>query len=242
MHNQGCFNEIQLFLIKIWSARKALIKFQPLLSRLLNIKEDFHVHTSYNDHSALDLNVASAVNYAEAIGLKTLAFTEHVRRESNWIDSYVNEIEKINTNSNLKLITGFEAKILKDGSIDCLPKYSDNYFVIASFHTIYGNKEIWMNAIKNVIQNPDVNVIGHLAPEQSFSLHNEELIEICELLREHGKIIELNAKYIRPPLDWVLKFKEHNVEFHLGSDAHSLHEIGEFSRIRKLVQVVNSES
>jgi putative hydrolase len=208
---------------------------------LLNIREDFHVHTNYNDHSALDLNVESAVQYAEAIGLETLAFTEHVRRESSWIDNYVNEIERINKKSVLKIITGFEAKILKDGSIDCDPKYSKNYFVIASFHTIYGNKEIWMNAIKNAIQNPDVNVIGHLAPEPTFRLNNEELLELCELLRHHGKIIELNAKYKHPPLDWLLQFKNHEVRFHLSSDAHSLNEIGDFRRIYHMIEAVRAK-
>jgi putative hydrolase len=209
---------------------------------LINIKEDFHVHTSYNDHSSPDLNVTSAVKYAESIGLKTLAFTEHVRRESNWIDRYVNEIEINNNRPNLKLITGFEAKILRDGSIDCPSQYSKDYFIIASFHTIYGNKEIWMNAIKRAIRNPDVNVIGHLAPEPSFSLDCEELIEICELLKKHGKIVELNAKYERPPMDWVRKFKKHNVNFHLGSDAHSLSEIGEYGRIFRLIQLVGTNS
>lgn len=208
---------------------------------MLNIREDFHVHTSYNDHSALDLNVESAVQYAEAIGLETLAFTEHVRRESSWIDNYVNEIERINMKSVLKIITGFEAKILKDGSIDCDPKYSNNYFVIASFHTIYGNKEIWMNAIKNAIQNPDVDVIGHLAPEPTFRLNNEELLELCELLKYHGKIVELNAKYKRPPLDWLLQFKNHEVRFHLGSDAHSLNEIGDFRRIYHMIEAVRAK-
>lgn len=209
---------------------------------MINIKEDFHVHTSYNDHSSQDLNIESAIRYAESIGLQTMAFTEHVRKESDWIDKYVNEIERNNTRPSLKLITGFEAKILRDGSIDCLPKYSKDYFVIASFHTIYGNKGIWINAIKNVIQNPDVSVIGHLAPEPSFSLDDDELTEICALLKQHGKIVELNAKYNRPPMEWVVKFKEHNIEFHLGSDAHSLNEIGEFSRILKLVQVVCTNS
>jgi putative hydrolase len=209
---------------------------------LLNIKEDFHVHTSYNDHSAPDLNVASAVKYAESIGLKTLAFTEHVRRESDWIENYVNEIERNKITPNLRIITGFEAKILKDGSIDCLSKYSADYFVIASFHTIYGNKEIWINAIKSAIKNHDVNVIGHLAPEPTFTLNNEELIEISQLLKDHHKIVELNAKYNRPPMDWVRKFKKYHVEFHLGSDAHSLNEIGEFGRILKLIQFADAGS
>ena len=209
---------------------------------MLNTREDFHVHTSYNDHSSPDLNIESAVKYAELIGLRTLAFTEHVRRESNWIDDYVNEIERNNTKPNLNVITGFEAKILKDGSIDCPPKYSKDYFVIASFHTIYGNKKIWMNAFRNAIQNPDVDVIGHLAPEPSFSLDSDELIEICELLKDNEKIVELNAKYNRPPLDWALKFKEYNIAFHLGSDAHSLNEIGEFSKILNLVRAICANS
>lgn len=209
---------------------------------MLNIKEDFHVHTNYNDHSAPDLNVASAVKYAESIGLKTLAFTEHVRRDSDWIENYLDEIESYNDKSNLRIITGFEAKILKDGSIDCLSKYSADYFVIASFHTIYGNKEIWINAIKNAIRNPDVNVIGHLAPETTFTLDNEELIELSHLLKDHRKIVELNAKYNRPPLDWVRAFKQYHVAFHLGSDAHSLNEIGEFGKILKLLQFVDASS
>jgi len=207
---------------------------------LLNIKEDFHVHTSYNDHSASDLNITSAVRYAEAIGLETLAFTEHVRRESSWIDRYINEIEKVDNRTNIKLIIGFEAKILRDGSIDCHPKYSKDYLVIASFHTVYGNKEIWMNAIENAIRNPDVDVIGHLAPEPTFSLNVAELMELCELLKNYGKIVELNAKYVRPPIDWVLMFKNHDVKFHLGSDAHSLDQIGNFTKIQKMIEVVHS--
>jgi putative hydrolase len=230
-----------LFLIKIWSSSKTLIKTPFILSRLLNIKEDFHVHTNYNNHSSLDLNIESAIQYAEKIGLKTLAFTEHVRRDSLWIDKYLDEIERFSRKSGLKIIMGFEAKILKDGSIDCDPKYSNNYFVIASFHTIYGNKEIWMNAIKAAIQNPDVDVIGHLSPEPTFSLNNEELLGLCELLRTNDKIVELNAKYRRPPLDWLLQFKSHNVKLHFGSDAHSVTEIGDFSRIHQLIEAVRTK-
>jgi histidinol phosphatase-like PHP family hydrolase len=56
------------------------------------------------------------------------------------------------------------------------------------------------------------------------------------------KIIELNAKYHRPPPKWLLKFKEQNIRFHLGSDAHSLQEIGNFSKISDLIAIVQDDS
>jgi histidinol phosphatase-like PHP family hydrolase len=84
-----------------------------------------------------------------------------------------------------------------------------------------------------------VDVIGHLAPEPTFDLNDEELSEIASLMFSNQKIIELNAKYHRPPPRWILKFIEHNVRFHLGSDAHSLEEIGNFSGISDLIAIVH---
>ncbi|HEU4445012.1 MAG TPA: hypothetical protein VFR94_10085, partial [Nitrososphaeraceae archaeon] len=96
--------------------------------------------------------------------------------------------------------------------------------------------------LKSTIQNPDVDVIGHLAPEPTFDLNDEELSELASLIFSNHKIIELNAKYHRPPPRWLLKFKEHQVRFHLGSDAHSLQEIGNFSRISDLIAIVQDDS
>ena len=76
----------------------------------LNIKEDYHVHCNYNDHSAADLTIQNVLKYAKRIGLQTLAFTEHVRRTSEWIPKYLEEIERSKRNCNkddLKVISGF---------------------------------------------------------------------------------------------------------------------------------------
>jgi histidinol phosphatase-like PHP family hydrolase len=179
------------------------------------------------------------------MGLKVIALTEHVRRTSDWVPRYLDEIttETATTSSNkLKVISGFEAKILKDGSIDCCEEYSKDHFIVASFHTIFGDKRMWIEALKSAIQNPDVNVIGHLAPEPTFDLNDEELSELASLMFSNHKIIELNAKYHRPPPKWLLKFKEQNIRFHLGSDAHSLQEIGNFSKISDLIAIVQDDS
>ena len=217
----------------------------------LDKQQDYHIHCNYNDHSASDLTIRNVVSRAEKIGLKVIALTEHVRRTSDWVPRYLDETRQEiaaggggggASNNKLKVITGFEAKILKDGSIDCREEYSKDYFIVASFHTVFGDKRIWMEALMTAIQNPDVDVIGHLAPEPTFDLNDEELSELAALILSNHKIIELNAKYHRPPPRWLLKFKEHQVRFHLGSDAHSLEEIGNFSRISDLIAMVEDDS
>jgi putative hydrolase len=205
---------------------------------------DYHVHSNYNDHSAPDLTIKNIIARAEKMGMRVIALTEHVRRTSDWIPRYLDEIRvetAATSNNKLKVIPGFESKILKDGSIDCCEEYSKDHFIVASFHSTFGDKRSWIEALKSAVHNPDVDVIGHLAPEQGFDLSDEELADLASWLFSNHKVIELNAKYHRPPARWIQKFKEHNVRFHLGSDAHSLQEIGNFSEISDLIAIVQDD-
>jgi len=203
----------------------------------MNLKEDYHIHTNYNDHSDSNLTVKNVVKEAERKGLEIIALTEHVRESSKWIPNYLNEISNYKEKTKVKVISGFEAKILSDGNIDCREEIARDYFIIASFHTKYYDKVIWINALKKVIENKYVNVIGHLAPESSFQINTEEIEEFAKLLRKHDKIVEINAKYKRPPEDWVKIFIKKGVKFHLGSDAHSLSAIGNYTSIIKLIKL-----
>jgi histidinol phosphatase-like PHP family hydrolase len=145
----------------------------------------------------------------EKKGLKTIAITEHVRRMSEWVPRYLDELkaETSNTNINkLRVVSGFEAKILRDGSIDCCKEYSKNHFIVASFHSIFEDKKIWIEALNTAIQNPHVDAIGHLAPGPTFDLNDEELSNLASLITSNRKIVEINAKYHRSPLRWLLKF------------------------------------
>lgn len=206
---------------------------------MLDLKKDYHVHSNYNDHSPQDLSIEKVSRYAEKIDLSTLAFTEHVRKTSDWIPRYLEEIDKIvSSGTKTTIISGFEAKILKDGTVDFPTEY-EGHFLIASFHTRYNNKEDWLSALKSVIALPYVNVIGHLAPEESFDLTDDELVELSQLLKLNYKIVEINAKYRRPPMEWLRIFKDNKVNFHLGSDAHNLTEVGNFNSINNLIEYVN---
>lgn len=208
---------------------------------MISIKKDYHIHTNYNDHSSPDLTIPNVLKYSEDIGLMEIAFTEHVRKVSDWIPEYLKEIEHISSDR-VKMIAGFEAKILIDGSIDCPEKYAEKYFLIASFHTKYDNKRVWLQALEKAINNPNVDVIGHIAPEPSFSLEANEIERLANLIVQNNKTVELNAKYHRPPTEWVEIFRKNNVHFHLGSDAHSLEEIGRFEKILDLIALAGGYS
>ena len=205
---------------------------------MINLKEDYHIHTNYNDHSSSDLTIGNIIKQAELKQLKLIALTEHIRRTSDWVYSYINEISKFKENTKVKVVIGFEAKILQDGKIDCREDISRNYFIIASFHTKYYDKIVWTNALKKIIENKYVNVIGHLGPESSFDLNNQEIEEIAKLINKHDKIIELNAKYKLPLENWIKIFLKNGVNFHLGSDAHSLDQIGNYDSIMKVIKQI----
>jgi putative hydrolase len=206
---------------------------------LLNKKEDYHIHFNYNDHSAINLSVENIIKKANELHLQTIAFTEHVRRTSEWTEKYLQEIEYFKNTTNIKILKGFEAKILPDGSIDCPEIYlSREYFLIASFHTKYQDKYNWYNALLKAIRNESVSVIGHLAPDPGFSLTNREIKVLGEEILSNNKIVELNAKYKRPPIEFIKIFKDLRVQFHLGSDAHAIDEIGNYDRINYLINYI----
>jgi putative hydrolase len=204
----------------------------------MNLREDYHIHSNYNDHSSSDLTIANVVKRAEELNLQTIAFTEHVRKTSRWLPEYLREIESLSKDSPVRIIPGFEAKILADGSINCSEEYSKDYFLIASFHTLYNDKNVWLNALTNAIKNPNVDVIGHIAPEPTFRMELWEVQDLASLIVKNKKIIEINAKYHRPPREWIVLFMRMGVKFHLGSDAHRLEEIGQFAKISDLVSLV----
>jgi putative hydrolase len=205
----------------------------------LNTKEDFHIHCNYNDHSAPDLTVENVIKTAKGLKLQTIAFTEHVRNTSDWTERYIEEINQFSPETGLNVLKGFEAKILPDGSIDCPSIYlNDNYFIVASFHTKYQEKDKWYNALLKAINNENVNVIGHLEHDPYFSLDHEEIKRIGEEVLSNDKIIEINSKYHRPTLQYLKIFVELGISFHLGSDAHSLNEIGDFDRIFDLISFI----
>jgi histidinol phosphatase-like PHP family hydrolase len=184
------------------------------------------------------LTIPNIITKAEDLGLERIAITEHVRKNSEWTEKYLDELNRYIPQTKIKILKGFEAKILVNGDIDCPPEFLNReYFIVASFHTKY-TKEQWHDALIKAIENPDVYVIGHLAPEIDFKIDDYEIRNLAQLLVANKKKIEINSKYIRPPKHFLKIFNEYGVEFHLGSDAHSINDIGNFNRIKDLINLI----
>ena len=77
-----------------------------------------------------------------------------------------------------------------------------------------------------------------LHPTPGISLDKKEINCLGEEIHSNNKIVEINAKYKRPPLEFIKIFKELGIRFHLGSDAHSLNEIGNYDRIKNLINFI----
>ena len=108
-------------------------KFKTLTS---NDNYLFHLHTNYTD----GLNsIEDYFCYASKNKIKTIVFTEHVRKNISYnFDDYYSEIKWIeNKFKTVNAVVGVESKILPDGSIDIpvsiLPKIDLLCFACHSF-------------------------------------------------------------------------------------------------------------
>ena len=202
-----------------------------------NSKIDMHMHTDWTDGNNTLLEM---VDQAIRNRLNMVAITDHIREQSEYFSDYINEINIIQNDSNIKIYSGFEAKILDMyGNIDISQKaLSMADIIIASVHRIpYGGKyhlpkelsyerlaDLELKLALSVIKKRKINVIGHSGgmsisaygqfPEEYF----EKIISECAV---NDVAFEFNYKY-HQVYEGILRkmlFK-YNPYVSVGSDAH----------------------
>src|SRR4051794_8530439 len=78
--------------------------------------QDMHVHSTYSDGAG---SVAENVAQAERAGITALTCVDHVRRDTEWVTSFVDEVRELGTLTEIELRSGIEAKILDtSGELD----------------------------------------------------------------------------------------------------------------------------
>ncbi len=176
-----------------------LEKFKDLTS---NDKYLFHLHTNHTD--GLD-NIEDYFCYASKKKVKTIVFTEHVKKNITYnFDDFYSEIKRIeNKFETVNAVVGVESKILPDGSIDIpdsiIPKIDLLCFACHSFPddiNLYAEtfKKVFLDAKWKSLIRVWVHP-GRFIQRIGFSRHNINIFQnLLNTAIDEGVFIENNLK------------------------------------------------
>jgi putative hydrolase len=206
------------------------------------LKMDMHIHSRWTDGKN---SIGEIVKQAEMLNLNKIAFTDHIRFNSNYFFSYFDEIKQAQKKTAMKLFTGFETRIKNfKGELDVSAEVQNTADLsIASVHRFPFSKKLFSveefsietaQAIEfelslNAIEKGGFDVIGHsggmclskfgLFPIQYF----ETIIELCS---KKDIAFEINYKYHANIYSEIfILLKKYNPLVTFGSDAHDIIDI-----------------
>lgn len=210
------------------------------------LKANLHLHSSFSDG---ENSPEELVREAIRIGYPEIAVTDHVRRSSDWLDTYSRELTRLKEAYSHEIIlhSGIEAKVINlKGDIDARDEFFRQVdLVLASFHRIPTGEDTyltheelktqkaraldcWFTAMMNVLENDDVDIIAHptsILKTNEIFLPSDLKKAIARKAGEHRKVFELNSKYQVPDGEFISLLKAGGVILCFGSDSHSVREL-----------------
>lgn len=204
----------------------------PELIRRSDIRGDLHAHTDWSDGlHTLEAMVKRAMN----AGYSYLAITDHSRslhisgglsRERLLQQGQL--IDELNLKmKGFRILKGTEVDILKDGSLDFDDELMEQLdVVIASIHSHFKlDRPQQTDRILRAIENPHVDVIGHLTGRllnrrESYDL---DIDQILAAAARHKKVLEINAHPDRVDIgeEIARKAADLGIKLAVNSDAHN---------------------
>ena len=211
-------------------------------------RSDFHIHSNFSDgENSIEELVKAAIN----LNLDAIAITDHVRKESDWIDRYIEEIERLRTEygDKIQIYSGIEAKAIDlEGDIDAKPEFFDKVdIVLGAIHRIpraryqfltpdevKDNSEtltLWFTVIRSLIRNSDIGIIAHpgsYLKKSDIPIPIEMKKKLAMEARKHRKILEINLRHKTPDEEFLKLLEENEVTMVVGSDSHSVEDLYRF--------------
>lgn len=219
----------------------AIIYFGDFDIRELDVRPvllgDLHMHTKWSDgkHSIKEM-----ADYAARCGRKYIGISDHtyslkIARGISEVDA-LQQIEEIHALKlkGIKVLSGIEVEVLKDGSLDFSDATLDKFdYVIAGIHTYLQQGQGEMKArIEKALSNPYVNIFAHptgrllgrpgvlFSDREPCSVPFQDILDICE---KNNVVLELNCFPERFDVG-VEHFEEiinSGVYVSVGTDSHS---------------------
>jgi DNA polymerase (family 10) len=197
----------------------------PKLVEPGQLRGDLHTHSHWSADGKNTL--VEMVEAAKARGYAYYAITDHSHylREDR-LEAQAKEIDRVAKRVEpLKLLKGIEVNIKADGTLDVTDELlAERDWVVASIHTAFQREPT--ERIMAVMENPHVDVIGHLTGRK---LNRREPMEIdiervVEKALETGTFLEINSQPDRLDLSDVNArlAGEAGAKIVVSSDAHQL--------------------
>lgn len=212
-----------------WAEQGAL----PRLIEVGDLQGDLHMHTTETDGKAsLDEMIAAA----RERNLKYIAITDHSQRvtmarglDPRRLRQQWREVDQRNRDlgSSFTVLKGIECDILEKGGMD-LPNdvLAEADWVLASVH--YGQNQSRQQITERIlgaVENPHVACIAHPTGRliNRREPYDVDMEAVFRAVREHGKLLELNASPMRLDLNdiYCAAAKKHGIPIVISTDAHS---------------------
>lgn len=204
---------------------------------------DFQMHTTWTDGRS---SVAEMIAAARAKGLRAIAITEHVNRQSDWYPRFVAEVRAQREHEvDLEIYYGVEVAAcdyrgglkadLADheaelvlGVVHRCPKETGGFW---SFDELTASDaiELELRALTGLACNRKINVLGHpggVAFKKYGAYPVDWLEPVFRTAREHGLAVELNTKYVWDLAGMLALLRRVDPLVSFGSDAHCAGEVG----------------
>ncbi len=204
----------------------------PQLVTTKDIHGVFHNHSKWSDGNNSLLEMAQK---AEELKLKFISFNDHFGHigitnplTEKRLAGYLKEIEKVQKKVGIKVFSGVEIDILKDGSLPLSSaKLRKLDVVIASVHVAINMKEKEMTQrVCDALSNYPVNILGH--PQDRLLLEREPLAlnldTVFDTAKKHNVFVEINSspKRMDLPGELVKAGLDVGCKFALSTDAHDV--------------------
>lgn len=225
-------------------------------------KMDLHIHTNFSDGN---ITIPQLLHTIEVKNLTLAAVTDHYSEYSriknrifgNEIFGYLDALKGTG------LLKGVEAEIFSDGSVSISKQRSKMCDVIlGGIHSLDGihfwrdlqpilNPTRYIDRIRIALEagmeSRIIDVLVHVTwlPEairsQSKKLISQEWMEsLINTASDNNVAIELNGAWEVPSAEFVLLCLKYGVKVSVGSDAHTMREIGNVTYPLKILKIVKA--